>query len=164
MYQPCVKWAGLDEASELNGVGSSKVWCWILTAERQTAVIRTKSTSVAEEIKYKICRRCPTMDITMPSNDSIGPNDLYASSLQDTLKYGILISLVQGLGLGFTYGFGMCSYNISYGCPNTTLDKIKEAAKIAQVHAFISSLVNGYDTQVGKVVYPLIEAQKLRYL
>ena len=34
---------------------------------------------------------------------------LYASSLQDTLKYGILISLVQGLGLGFTYGFGMCS-------------------------------------------------------
>ncbi|GKB44257.1 hypothetical protein Tco_0889199 [Tanacetum coccineum] len=38
--------------------------------------------------------------------------------------------------------------NISYGCPNTTLDQIKEAAKIAQVHAFISSLVNGYDTQV----------------
>ncbi|KAL7588934.1 hypothetical protein Lser_V15G38449 [Lactuca serriola] len=33
----------------------------------------------------------------------------YASSLQDTLKYGIIISLVQGLGFGFTYGFGMCS-------------------------------------------------------
>ncbi|KAI3514196.1 hypothetical protein L1887_12515 [Cichorium endivia] len=33
----------------------------------------------------------------------------YASSLQDTLKYGIITSLVQGLGLGFTYGLGMCS-------------------------------------------------------
>ncbi|KAL4570994.1 hypothetical protein LXL04_017744 [Taraxacum kok-saghyz] len=33
----------------------------------------------------------------------------YASSLQDTLKYGIIISLVQGLGVGFTYGIGMCS-------------------------------------------------------
>ncbi|KAL8191652.1 hypothetical protein R6Q57_028383 [Mikania cordata] len=33
----------------------------------------------------------------------------YASSLHDTLRYGITISLVQGLGVGFTYGFGMCS-------------------------------------------------------
>ncbi|KAK7270087.1 hypothetical protein RIF29_22986 [Crotalaria pallida] len=33
----------------------------------------------------------------------------YASSLQATLRYGILISLVQGLGLGFTYGLAICS-------------------------------------------------------
>ncbi|KAK4425202.1 ABC transporter B family member 20 [Sesamum alatum] len=33
----------------------------------------------------------------------------YATSLQATLKYGILISLVQGLGLGFTYGLAICS-------------------------------------------------------
>ncbi|KAI4351105.1 hypothetical protein L6164_005490 [Bauhinia variegata] len=33
----------------------------------------------------------------------------YATSLQATLRYGILISLVQGLGLGFTYGFAICS-------------------------------------------------------
>lgn len=33
----------------------------------------------------------------------------YASSVQDTLKCGIVISFVQGVGLGFTYGFGMCS-------------------------------------------------------
>lgn len=33
----------------------------------------------------------------------------YAASLQATLRYGILISLVQGLGLGFTYGLAMCS-------------------------------------------------------
>ncbi|KAJ6822507.1 ABC transporter B family member 20 [Iris pallida] len=33
----------------------------------------------------------------------------YATSLQATLRYGILISLVQGLGLGFTYGIAVCS-------------------------------------------------------
>ncbi|ONM34135.1 ABC transporter B family member 6 [Zea mays] len=33
----------------------------------------------------------------------------YATSLQATLRYGILISLVQGLGLGFTYGLAICS-------------------------------------------------------
>uniref|UniRef100_A0A5B6Z274 Putative ABC transporter B family member 20 n=1 Tax=Davidia involucrata TaxID=16924 RepID=A0A5B6Z274_DAVIN len=33
----------------------------------------------------------------------------YATSLQATLRYGILISLVQGLGLGFTYGLSICS-------------------------------------------------------
>ncbi|XP_019151365.1 PREDICTED: ABC transporter B family member 20-like [Ipomoea nil] len=33
----------------------------------------------------------------------------YALSLQASLRYGILISLVQGLGLGFTYGLAICS-------------------------------------------------------
>uniref|UniRef100_A0A6N2NJ32 ABC transporter B family member 20 n=1 Tax=Salix viminalis TaxID=40686 RepID=A0A6N2NJ32_SALVM len=33
----------------------------------------------------------------------------YATSLQATLRYGILISLVQGLGAGFTYGLAICS-------------------------------------------------------
>jgi hypothetical protein len=31
------------------------------------------------------------------------------SSLQTTMRYGILISLVQGLRLGFTYGLAICS-------------------------------------------------------
>lgn len=33
----------------------------------------------------------------------------YATSLQATLRYGIFISLLQGLGLGFTYGLAICS-------------------------------------------------------
>lgn len=36
----------------------------------------------------------------------------YAASLQETLRYGILISLVQGLGLGFTYGLAICSCSL----------------------------------------------------
>lgn len=38
--------------------------------------------------------------------------------------------------------------NIAYGRPNITLDQIEESAKIAQVHTFITSLENGYETQV----------------
>ncbi|GJS30435.1 ABC transporter B family member 20-like protein [Tanacetum coccineum] len=60
--------------------------------------------------------------------------------------------------------------NISYGCPNTTLDQIEEAAKLAQVHAFISSLENGYVHSglhkilydVGKSGLALTEEQKIR--
>ncbi|KAI5078855.1 hypothetical protein GOP47_0006526 [Adiantum capillus-veneris] len=33
----------------------------------------------------------------------------YANALQATLRYGVQISLVQGLGLGFTYGLAICS-------------------------------------------------------
>ncbi|XP_024526163.1 ABC transporter B family member 20 [Selaginella moellendorffii] len=34
---------------------------------------------------------------------------LYASALQTTLGYGVQISLVQGVGLGFIYGLAICS-------------------------------------------------------
>ncbi|KAJ6833435.1 ABC transporter B family member 20-like [Iris pallida] len=42
------------------------------------------------------------------TNETLGKYS-YATSLQATLRYGILISLVQGLGLGFTYGLAICS-------------------------------------------------------
>jgi len=38
--------------------------------------------------------------------------------------------------------------NIAYG-RDTTADQIEEAAKIAHAHTFISSLDEGYDTQVN---------------
>ncbi|KAG6523895.1 hypothetical protein ZIOFF_013782 [Zingiber officinale] len=42
------------------------------------------------------------------TNDTLAKYS-YATSLQATLRYGMLISLVQGLGLGFTYGLDICS-------------------------------------------------------
>ncbi|KAH7427059.1 hypothetical protein KP509_10G028600 [Ceratopteris richardii] len=36
----------------------------------------------------------------------------YANALQATLRYGVQISLVQGLGLGFTYGLAICSCSL----------------------------------------------------
>ncbi|KAG6487520.1 hypothetical protein ZIOFF_056108 [Zingiber officinale] len=42
------------------------------------------------------------------TNDTLAKYS-YATSLQATLRYGIPISLVQGLGLDFTYGLTICS-------------------------------------------------------
>ncbi|MFS7943030.1 putative ABC-type xenobiotic transporter [Helianthus anomalus] len=52
--------------------------------------------------------------------------------------------------------------NIAYGRPNVTLDQIEEAAKIAHVHAFISSLESGYNTPVGKSGLTLTDEHKTR--
>ncbi|XP_024965312.1 ABC transporter B family member 20-like [Cynara cardunculus var. scolymus] len=52
--------------------------------------------------------------------------------------------------------------NIAYGRPNITFKQIEEAAKIAHVHAFINSLENGYETQVGKVGLELTDEQKIK--
>lgn len=38
--------------------------------------------------------------------------------------------------------------NIAYGRVNATLDQIEEAAKVARLHVFISSLEKGYETKV----------------
>lgn len=43
--------------------------------------------------------------------------------------------------------------NISYGRVNATSHQIEEAAKVARLHAFISSLDKGYDTEVLDLVY-----------
>ncbi|KAL9226093.1 hypothetical protein vseg_001943 [Gypsophila vaccaria] len=51
--------------------------------------------------------------------------------------------------------------NIAYG-RSATLDQIEEAAKIAHAHTFISSLQNGYDTQVGRAGLVLTEEQKIK--
>ncbi|KAF3433764.1 hypothetical protein FNV43_RR24867 [Rhamnella rubrinervis] len=51
--------------------------------------------------------------------------------------------------------------NIAYG-RDVTFDQIEEAAKIAHAHTFISSLENGYETQVGRAGLPLTEEQKIK--
>ncbi|GMI80686.1 P-glycoprotein 20, ATP-binding cassette B20 [Hibiscus trionum] len=51
--------------------------------------------------------------------------------------------------------------NIAYG-RDATLDQIEEAAKIAHVHTFISSLERGYETQVGRAGLALTEEQKIK--
>lgn len=39
--------------------------------------------------------------------------------------------------------------NIQYGNPDATQEQIEEAARLANAHDFITSLTDGYDTQVG---------------
>ncbi|GFS34213.1 P-glycoprotein 6 [Actinidia rufa] len=145
--------------------GWIEVSCWILTGERQTAVIRTKYVEVgnyihnmatffsglvigfyncwqialitlatgpfivaaggisniflhrlAENIQdayaeaASIAEQAVTYIRTLYAftNETLAKYS-YATSLQATLRYGISISLVQGLGLGFTYGVAICS-------------------------------------------------------
>ncbi len=52
--------------------------------------------------------------------------------------------------------------NIAYGKPDATQAEIEEAARIAQIHAFIASLPDGYDTWVGERGMTLSGGQKQR--
>ncbi|KAL1827593.1 hypothetical protein ACET3Z_006005 [Daucus carota] len=52
--------------------------------------------------------------------------------------------------------------NISYGRVNATSHQIEEAAKVARLHAFISSLDKGYDTEVGRAGLSLSQEQKVK--
>ena len=52
--------------------------------------------------------------------------------------------------------------NIAYGKPDTELDDVIEAAKSANIHDFIDSLPDGYDTQIGERGVNLSGGQKQR--
>ncbi|CAB1311993.1 unnamed protein product [Coregonus sp. 'balchen'] len=55
---------------------------------------------------------------------------------------------------------GSIRYNIEYGLLGCTLEKVKEAAKSANVHNFICTLEQGYNTDVGECGGQLSSGQK----
>ena len=53
-------------------------------------------------------------------------------------------------------------YNIAYAKPNAARDEIIHAAKMANIHFFVESLPDGYDTQVGERGLKLSGGEKQR--
>lgn len=76
-----------------------------------------------------------------------------------------LESLRSGIGIVFqetTLFSGTIRDNIAYAAPNASQDAVIEAAKTAQLHDFITSLPNGYETLVGERGVGLSGGQKQR--
>ncbi|MCP4444841.1 MAG: ABC transporter ATP-binding protein [Myxococcales bacterium] len=57
---------------------------------------------------------------------------------------------------------GTVSENIRYGCPEADDESVEAAARAAEAHAFIESLVDGYDTVVGERGHKLSGGQRQR--
>ncbi|KAF3707108.1 Antigen peptide transporter 2 [Channa argus] len=57
---------------------------------------------------------------------------------------------------------GSIRNNITYGLPDCSLEKIKEAARKANAHDFIMQLPKGYDTEVGEGGGQLSKSEKQR--
>jgi ATP-binding cassette, subfamily B, multidrug efflux pump len=76
-----------------------------------------------------------------------------------------LSSLRKRIGIilqsSFLFGTTIAE-NIAYGKPDASMKEIIEVAKIAQIHDFISSLPQGYDTQIGEKGARLSGGQKQR--
>lgn len=53
-------------------------------------------------------------------------------------------------------------YNIAYGRMDATPEDVEQAARLAQIHDFITSLPEGYDTQVGERGLKLSGGEKQR--
>ena len=76
-----------------------------------------------------------------------------------------LASLRSHIGVAFEDSFlfsDTARANIAYGRPDATEEEIEAAARSAQAHEFITSLPNGYDTQVGERGLSLSGGQRQR--
>jgi ATP-binding cassette subfamily B protein len=53
-------------------------------------------------------------------------------------------------------------YNIAYGRPDATREEVEEAARLAQIHGFVTALPDGYKTVVGERGLKLSGGEKQR--
>ena len=81
------------------------------------------------------------------------------------IRYLTLESLRRHIGIVQQDVFlfaGTIRENILYGRPDATQEQVEEAAKRANIHDYIMTLENGYDTQIGERGVKLSGGQKQR--
>ena len=106
--------------------------------------------------KTTICHLLPRFYLVEQGEISIGGvniNDVTTSALRE--KIAVVAQDV------FLFA-GTIRENIAYGSPNKTEEEIICAAKRANIHDFVQTLPNGYDTEVGERGVKLSGGQKQR--
>lgn len=106
--------------------------------------------------KTTICHLIPRFYEILSGSIKIDGIDIRNYSL-DSLRSNIGI-VAQDV---FLFG-GTIKENIAYGKLDASLEEIMEAAKSANIHEFIETLPNGYDTYVGERGVKLSGGQKQR--
>ena len=106
--------------------------------------------------KTTICHLIPRFYETDAGKITIGGVDI-RSVRRETLRKSIGI-VAQDV---FLYG-GTIKENIAYGNLNASDEEIIRAAKLANIHEFVLTLADGYDTQVGERGVKLSGGRKQR--
>lgn len=106
--------------------------------------------------KTTICSLLPRFYDATAGKVTIDGKDVKGLSLQSLRsQIGIVQQEVYLFG-------GTIKENIAYGKPGASMDEIIQAAKKANIHDFIASLPDGYDTYVGERGARLSGGQKQR--
>ena len=106
--------------------------------------------------KTTVCNLLPRFYLRDGGTISIGGtdiNDVHSSALRDKMAF-----VAQDV---FLFA-GSVRENILYGAKNKTEEDMILAAKRANIHEFVMSLPNGYDTEVGERGVKLSGGQKQR--
>ena len=106
--------------------------------------------------KTTICHLLPRFYVRDEGAITIGGTDINKVSTQDLREKIAVVS--QDV---FLFA-GSVKENILYGAPHKTDEEMILAAKRANIHEFVMSLPNGYDTEVGERGVKLSGGQKQR--
>ena len=158
---------GTVELADINGEVEFKNVCFSYSENAKRKIINDLSLTVkkGETLalvgpsgggKTTLCNLIPRMynvDSGYIALDGININDIKLASLRGHI--GVVSQNV------FLFD-GTIKENIAYGKDNATDEEIIEAAKKANIHDFITTLANGYDSEVGERGIKLSGGQRQR--
>lgn len=106
--------------------------------------------------KTTICNLLPRFYVCNDGRISIGGTDINTVTSKD------LRAKIAFVAQDVFLFAGTIRENITYGSPHKSEEEMLEAAKRANIHEYVMSLPNGYDTEVGERGVKLSGGQKQR--